>query len=283
MSNSEPIKLEYWHSRDLQQRKNWYSAVAENYNKARPLYPQELINRVVELTQLTSDSSILEIGCGSGQATRGFAPLGLSMICLEPSLEASEIAKQNCIAYPKIDIKNTSLEEWQLETGKFDVVLAANAWHWLPPEVSYPKSVQALKPEGYLILLWNMSPYPSYEIYQELDKVYQLYAPHLSRYETPQDQENILQQLGQKVIDSQYFSDVYSEHFLQEVNYSIDDYLLLLETFSPYLELPLEPRKILFSNLRAILNQYCYKNIAVSYYSAFHIAKVIPQGKISAT
>ncbi len=274
MSNSEPIKLEYWYSRDLEQRKNWYSAVAENYNKARPLYPQELIDRVVELTKLTSDSSILEIGCGSGQATRGFAPLGLSMVCLEPSLEASQIAQQNCLAYPKIDIKNTSLEEWKLETGKFDAVLAANAWHWLPPEISYPKSAQALKPEGYLILLWNMSPHPTYEIYQELDKVYQVHAPHLSRYETSQDQKNILKQLGQKIIDSQYFSCLKSEHFLQKVDYRIDDYLLLLQTFSPYLELPGEQRKLLFSDLKATLEQHCRDTIAVSYYSAFHIARV---------
>ena len=283
MANSEPIKLEYWYSRDLEERKNWYSAVAKNYNKARPLYPQELINRVVYLTKLTSDSNILEIGCGSGQATRAFAPLDLSMVCLEPSFEASEIAQENCIAYPKIDIKNTSLEEWELEPGKFDAVLAANAWHWLPPEVSYPKSAQALKPEGYLILLWNMSPHPSYELYQKLAQVYQVHAPHLSRYETPEDQENILQKLGQKIIDSQYFSDVHSEHFLQEVKYPIDDYLLLLQTFSPYLELPLEQKKNLFSDLRHLLEQDCYSSIVVSYYSAFHIARVIHQGKIFCT
>ncbi|MDJ0535108.1 MAG: class I SAM-dependent methyltransferase [Xenococcaceae cyanobacterium MO_207.B15] len=274
MSNSEPIKLEYWYSRDLEQRKNWYSNVAENYNKARPLYPQELINRVVELAQLSSDSTILEIGCGSGQATRGFAPVGLSMVCLEPSFEASQLAKKNCLSYPGVTINNTSLEEWELQTGKFDAVLAANAWHWLPPEVSYPKSAQALKTGGNLIVLWNMSPNPSYEIYQELDKVYQLHAPHLSRYETPQDQENILQNLGYKITDSQYFCDLQSEHFLQEVTYTIDDYLLLLQTFSPYLELPSSKRELLFSELKKTLEKHCNKSLTVSYLSAFHLAKV---------
>ena len=274
MSNSEPIKLEYWYSRDLEQRKNWYSNVAENYNKARPLYPQELINRVVELAQLSSDSTILEIGCGSGQATRGFAPVGLSMVCLEPSFEASQLAKQNCLSYPGVTINNTSLEEWELETGKFDGVLAANAWHWLPPEVSYPKSAQALKAGGNLIVLWNMTPNPSYEIYQELDKVYQLHAPHLSRYETSQDQEHILQNLGYQITDSQYFCDLQSEHFLQEVTYTIDDYLLLLQTFSPYLELPSSKSQLLFSELKKTLEKHCNKSLTVSYLSAFHLAKV---------
>jgi hypothetical protein len=39
-------------SRDLEQRKQWYSPAAEAYNKVRPRYPKELIDRVVNLAQL---------------------------------------------------------------------------------------------------------------------------------------------------------------------------------------------------------------------------------------
>lgn len=60
-------------SRNLEQRKNWYSPAAEAYNKTRPRYLQDLIRQVVELTQLSTDSKILEVGCCPGTATVALA------------------------------------------------------------------------------------------------------------------------------------------------------------------------------------------------------------------
>ena len=82
MNNSEQIQNTYKNYRDdysLEQRKNWYSKVADAYNKTRPRYPQELINRTVELRLLSKNTKILEIGCGPGTATTEFAKLGFSM------------------------------------------------------------------------------------------------------------------------------------------------------------------------------------------------------------
>ena len=36
-------------SRNLEQRKNWYSPAAEAYNKARPRYPKKLIHRYYKI------------------------------------------------------------------------------------------------------------------------------------------------------------------------------------------------------------------------------------------
>jgi tRNA G46 methylase TrmB len=80
-------------STDLEQRKNWYSPAAEAYNKARPRYPQELIKQVVEIAQLSTNSKILEVGCGPGTATVGIAPLGCSIICLEPNPDFFHLAQ----------------------------------------------------------------------------------------------------------------------------------------------------------------------------------------------
>ncbi|NEQ11575.1 MAG: SAM-dependent methyltransferase, partial [Moorea sp. SIO4E2] len=57
------------YSKDLEEKKIWYSSVAEAYDQARPRYPQQLINRAVELAQLPADGIILEVGCGPGTAT----------------------------------------------------------------------------------------------------------------------------------------------------------------------------------------------------------------------
>jgi SAM-dependent methyltransferase len=258
-----------------EQRKNWYSEVADAYNKVRPRYPQELICRTVELAQLPSDAIVLEVGCGPGIATIAFAQLGFSMVCLEPSQEACFLARQNCASYPDVEIKNTTLEEWELETERFHAVLAATAWHWVPPEIGYPKAADALREKGSLILLWNMTPQPPYEVYQALNEVYQTQAPSLGRYEDRETQEKILREIGQNVIDSGWFKKLVSEQLACEVTYSIDDYLTLLNTFSPYIMLDPQKRDVLFEGLRQVLERSCGRSIQVSYLSAFHIAQKI--------
>src|SRR5919199_1486233 len=110
MKNLEQ-QLKDYSGKDLQQRKNWYSRVADAYNRVRPRYPTQLIDRAVELAKLPADAIILEVGCGPGTATTAFAQLGFSMVCLEPSQEAFQLARQNCAPYADVEIRNTTFEE----------------------------------------------------------------------------------------------------------------------------------------------------------------------------
>lgn len=268
-------QMKKFYGQDLEQRKNWYSGVADAYNKTRPRYPQELVCRAVELAKLPTDAIILEVGCGPGNATIAFAQLGFSMVCLEPSQEACQLAQQNCKQYPSIEIKNTSFEEWELEAERFHTVLAANAFHWIPPEIGYPKAAAALQDNGSLILLWNMTPQPPYEVYQELYEVYQTQAPSLARYEDQETQEQIVRGFGEKVIDSGHFKGLMSEQLACEVTYSIDDYLTLLSTLSMYRMLDSHNRDALFESLREVLDRNCTNSIQISYLSAFHVAQKI--------
>jgi SAM-dependent methyltransferase len=265
--------LKNLYSQDLETRKNWYSHIAEVYNKFRPRYPQEIINGAVEVAQLSTKANILELGCGPGNATLAFAQLGFSMICLEPSLAACNLAKQNCVIYPQVEIQQTTFEEWELETGKFDAVLAATSYHWINPEFGNSKISQALRNHGNLILLWNMTPQPEYEIYQNFREVYQKYAPLLDRYEDIETQKEIVQALGQKAIDSGKFKNLVSEQVVCRVNYYMDDFLLLLSTYTQYLKLDIETRTCLFTALRKKIEDHYGGNIQITYISAFQVAK----------
>ncbi len=258
------------------QRKNWYSDVAADYNKVRPHYPQSLIDRAIEVAQLRPGATILELGCGPGIATVPFARSGFSMVCLEPSLAACEFARQNCAAYSAVTIVNTLFEEWHLEPERFDAVLAANAWHWTPPEIRCQKAAAALKENGSLILLWNMSPQLPLEVYQAVNEVYQAQAPSLiAEREDPATQERLLQGLTQDVEDSGLFEASISEHLLCNVTYSIDNYLRLLNTFSPYRMLDPAKRDSIFISLRDLLKRASGEGVQVSYLSAFHVAQKI--------
>lgn len=269
-------------SRNLEQRKNWYSPAAEAYNKARPRYPQHLIDRVVEVAQLSTDSKILEVGCGPGTATVALAKpavnipqLGCSIICLEPNPDFFQLAQQNCQPYSNVEIENTSFEEWELKPFEFDAVLAASSFHWISPEVGYPKAANALKENGYLILLWNKELQPSYEVYQILSQIYQLHTPSLDRYEDQETQEYILRQLGNMAIDSGQFKNLISGQFISEVTYTVDEYLTLLNTYSPYIKLDPENKESLFLGLRHRIEDDFGGSLQLSYISAFHITQKV--------
>jgi len=259
----------------VEERKSWYSQVADAYNRARPRYSMQLVSRAVELAQVHRDAILLEVGCGPGTATTSFAQLGFSMVCLEPSLEACELARQDCVQYPNVEVKNTTFEEWDLEPGKFNAVLSATAFHWIPAEIGYPKAADALQDKGSLILMLNMQAQPDYEVYQVLHQVYQIHAPSLGQYETRETQEKNFRSFGQFAIDSGRFQDLVSQELVCEVSYSVDDYLTLLSTYSPYIALEQEKRDSLFAGLREALEKKCGGSVEVSFLSGFHVARKI--------
>lgn len=266
-----------WYSRDLEQRKYWYSAITLAYNKARPRYPQDLIVRAAELAQLSKDKTILEIGCGPGTATVSFAQLGFSIVCLEPSLEACQLAQENCALYPDVKIINTTFEDWELKSEKFNAVLAATSFHWVLPEIRYTKAAAALKDKGSLILLMNTGALPQDEVYQLFNEVYQTQDPFLAQYHTEEriaPSDNLFRR-GQDLIQSSLFKDLGSEQVVCKVTYSIDNYLLLLSTYSPYIALDQEKRDSLFQSLRETLEANWGKSFQAEYLSTFHIAQKI--------
>ncbi|MBD2181920.1 class I SAM-dependent methyltransferase [Planktothrix sp. FACHB-1355] len=273
MKDEDLVKSCY--SKDLAQRKNWYSEFADAYNKARPRYPKELIYRAVEVAKLEKEATILEVGCGPGNATIAFAELGFSMLCIEPSQTFYQLVRQNCAQYPNVEIRNTSFEEWQLETQRFNAVLAANSWHWIPPEIKYPKAAAALQENGYLILLWNMMPQPAYEVYQALHQVYQSQGVSIPAYEQMETQAEIIRGFGQDIIDSGMFKGLVSGHLLCEVTYNIDDYMTLLSTLSFYRIQDPEKMNFVFQSLRSVLESNWGSDIHVSYLSAFNIAEKV--------
>jgi len=253
--------------RALDERKRWYSSVA----RVRPRYAEVWIDRVVEIAQLPTKARLLEIGCGPGTATVAFAERGYSMVCLEPSEEAYQLALENCKIYPHVSVVNTTFEEWEPAANQFDAVLAATSFHWVTPEVGYAKAATALRDRGALILLWNTGMKPTHEVYQVLEPVFQAYAPELAKYETHEQQLENLETIRQALLDSSLFQDLISDYVLHETTYSIDDYLALLSTYSSYIALEIEQRDRLFEAMRSTLKEACGEAIALSYLSVFQV------------
>ena len=193
------------YAKTLEQKKDWYSPVADAYEKARPRYPKEIVDRAVKLAGLPFGARVLEIGCGPGIATTAFAQRGFTMVCLEPSWKPWRLARRNLEPYLDVEILNTTFEEWEPGEKKFDAVLAASSFHWVSSEIGYPKAANVLKDEGHLILLWNTPSQPDHDVFESLNEIYEARAPSLPRSEDEETQVENLRGLGEAIIGSGLF------------------------------------------------------------------------------
>ena len=64
-----------------------FDQVASVYRKARPAYPNALIDDVVSYADLKPNDRIFEVGCGTGQATKSFAERGFPILATDPGSE----------------------------------------------------------------------------------------------------------------------------------------------------------------------------------------------------
>ncbi len=258
---------------DCQERKSWYAAVAKTYDRVRPKYTKNCLDRVAEVANLPINASILEIGCGPGTATVDLAKMGFSIVALEPSLETCELARANLISYPKAEVFETTFEEWDPMDRSFDVIIAATSWHWVAPELKHIKAASTLKDKGSLILLWNTAMQPSNEIFEHLSGIFQEYVPTLSKYK---DRDTQLSEAGifaDAAIESLLFSDLIDEYQSMELIYPIEDYLQLLTTYSPCIALSPRQRQDFLDKLRQVLIHNCGEQITLSYFSVFQIIR----------
>ena len=97
------------------ERRNVFDEVPELYDEVRPGYPEQLFEDIVSLSGIPSGGRILEIGCGTGQATLPFAERGYHILCLEIGKNLAVRARSNLRDYPNVEVKTVSFEDWEPE------------------------------------------------------------------------------------------------------------------------------------------------------------------------
>jgi ubiquinone/menaquinone biosynthesis C-methylase UbiE len=157
-----------------------FNAAASLYAASRPDYPPELFNRLAEVSGLGSSDSVLEIGCGTGLATQGLVRLSNRITALDPGAELLRIAKERLENFPTIEFVQTTFEAWPPSKSDFKLVAAAQAIHWVSPQVGLPKIASLLRPGGTLAVFGNVPILPASPLSAEIGNAYEQHAPHLA-------------------------------------------------------------------------------------------------------
>jgi SAM-dependent methyltransferase len=230
-----------------------FDGVAERYHAYRPGYPSELIEDILRYAGIQPDGRILEIGSGTGKATLLFAQKGYSILCLEPGQNLIEVAARNLAAFPRVRFVKARFEEWHSEQEKFDLVISAQAFHWVPEAVRYAKTASILKERGYLAAFWNMYPALDHEIRPELDQVYRQRAPELVK--APKPMNETTESIANSIRSSGYYEKVIIRKHPWSLRYTTREYLGLLNTYSDHLRLSERKRGQLFGDIAEVLDQ----------------------------
>src|SRR5918994_5124284 len=122
-----------------------FDEAASLYDEVRPGYPDQLFDDIVSLSGIPAGGRILEIGCGTGQATVPFVRRGYRILCVELGENMAAVARRNLEGYPQSEVRTGAFEEWTLQEKAFDLAISATAFHWLDTAVAYPKDAGALR------------------------------------------------------------------------------------------------------------------------------------------
>ena len=235
--------------------KKTFNTVAELYNQARPNYPEELFRFLIQNTGLTTKSKLLEIGCGTGQATEYFARNNFSVLAIDIGDNLIKIAQRNFQDNDNVELRNIAFEDLDITENSLDLIYSATAFHWVDPEIQFVKTHGILKEGGHLAIIntSHVSDEQGDEFFhatQKWYKEYQTQETYDPNFTLPKKSD-----LKPKDFDTELFELVSYEMFSVTEPYTSDKYINLLSTYSNHISMSDESRNGFMQSIKKTIDE----------------------------
>lgn len=146
----------------------------ESYDRARPRYPRELVDRIVAGRD---GLSVLDVGCGTGIAARQFQAAGCEVTGVEPDARMAAFA-----AARGLTVEVAKFEDWDPAGRRFDALVAGMTWHWVDPAAGAGQAARVVRPGGRVALFWNAIQVPP-QLAEKFAQVYARIQPEMPMYQ----------------------------------------------------------------------------------------------------
>lgn len=224
--------------------------MSEAYERFRPGYPVALFDMVMTYAGRPVRTA-LEIGAGTGKATRLFAERGVTVTATEPDPDMLAVLRRHVPA--SVTTVRATFEELR-PTERYGLVYAAAALHWTNPDGRWSRIAALLEPGGVFASFGGPIELADPVV---AEAVRGARAPLLASDDIPSPDgtppEHDMQWPGTELQRSGWFDDVRQSVIERRLTMSAGEYLGHLSTVSAYLELPESARQQVFDRIRQVL------------------------------
>jgi SAM-dependent methyltransferase len=227
-----------------------FGAVAAAYERFRPGYPAALVDTVMAYASRPVRSA-LEIGAGTGKATRLFAQAGIAVTATEP--DPAMLAELRMHVPATVNTVQAGLEDLRLDET-YGLVYAAAALHWTDPVGRWSRVAALLEPGGVFASFGGPIRLADPDV---AAAVHAARAPFLDSddvvfpHDTPVGHP--MQWPGSELQRAEWFTDVQESVIERRVSMSAGDYVGHLSTISAYLQLPTSDQGQVYGRIMQVL------------------------------
>jgi SAM-dependent methyltransferase len=249
---------------------------AERYDRARPGYPPAVFDDLAELAGIGPGCRVLEIGCGTGQATVPLAERGCEIVAVELGAELAAVARRNLARFPAVQVVTAAFESWPLPPEPFDVVFSATAFHWIDPAVRVVKSADALRPGGTLATIdTNHVAGGTEQFFVDAQGCYERWDPATPPGMRLLDPESIPMDAGEIVRSGRFEPPQFRRHAV-DLRYTTASYIDVLLTYSGHRALEPAARCGLLDCISGLIDDRYGGQIVKRYLSELRVARRLP-------
>lgn len=258
--------------------KKTFNEDADLYDTIRPRYPEQLFDDLAELAGLGPGANVLEIGCGTGQATSALAQRGFPIVCVELGDALAAIARRNLAVFPEVNVVTAPFEHWEPGGSSFDLVLAATSWHWIDPHVGYAKAAEILKPWGALgiITSHHVLPGGGDRFFAEVQDAYSA----IGEEDVPPPPPDAIADERADIEAGGLFTDVRVTRYLWTRWYTADEYVALLDTYSGHRAMEPRVRRRLYDDIHRRIATRPGGRVRKHYLFILHLARPRASGRL---
>ena len=218
-----------------------FDTIPEQFDKFRPRYSAELFEYFIREAGIGTETKVLEIGPGTGQATDPILNTGCDYNAIELGEHLYAKMKEKYGDRPNFHIVNDDFITHDFGGQKFDVIYSAATIQWIPERVAFPKTLELLKPGGTLAMMFLIGDYktPNEELYSKIQKVYDQYYKPVTEY------KNMKEPFDYRHATDYGYENLTRNDFHGVRTFTADEYVQYCGTHSDHILVP-EPYKTPF-------------------------------------